>query len=89
MRQWIENFFLRNFAGKLIARAAVTVAGIVAGSKVQGAAAAVGISISIDPTILEGALSTGALYLYELVKAKRAGKPAPPLSNFAPKGPVG
>lgn len=67
----LEDFFLNKFAGKLFARAAVTLAGFLAS---QGAAA----HISIDPNELSAAFIAGGHAAYEWFKNWRLKKEEAP-----------
>lgn len=78
MLQKLEDFFLNKFVGKLIARAAVTVAGFVAGPLIQGKAAQLGFSISVDPQTLEAGGTALAHAAFEWFKARRAANPNSP-----------
>ncbi len=78
IRERIEDWLLNKFAGKLVARAAVTIAAYVAGPVVQGLAAKAGVSISINPGELEAALIVGAHGVFEWFKARRMANPASP-----------
>lgn len=72
----LEDFLLKKFAGKVIARAAVTIAAFVAGPVVQGAAAKAGIDISVNVTELEAGMVLGAHAAFEWYKNWRAKKEA-------------
>jgi hypothetical protein len=88
----IESFFMNQFAGKVIARGAVTLAGVIAAylgspaaqagiAKGLGLLATVGLHVQIDPvnqTVLAGAFIAGAQWVFEWFKARRAANPASP-----------
>ncbi len=67
----IEDFFLNRFAGKLIARAAVTVAAYLASG-------VVGVHINVDPNELAAAITLAAHGAFEWFRARRAKNPASP-----------
>lgn len=66
----LEDFFLNKFAGKLLARFAVTAAGFLSG---QAASA----SVSIDPNELSAAFIAGGHAAFEWFKAWKLKKSAP------------
>lgn len=70
MLKRIEDFLFNKFAGKLLARAAVTVCAYLASG-------AIGVKVDIDPTELATAVQLGAHAAYEWLKARR-NKPAEP-----------
>lgn len=67
----LEDFLLNKFAGKLIARGVVLLAGLVVGK-----AASVG--VHMDPTEVAGAFGLGATWLFEWFKARRMANPNSP-----------
>lgn len=69
MIESIENFLLNKFAGKIIARAAVTLAGYLASG-------ALGASVNIDPNELTALGIAGAHAVFEWIKARRMKNPA-------------
>lgn len=74
----IEDWLLNKFAGKLLARAAVTIAAYVAGPVVQGLAAKAGIAVSVNPGELEAGLIVAAHSAFEWFKARRMKNPTSP-----------
>jgi len=77
MLKKIENFFLQKLLGKMLARAAVTVAGYIAGPLVQGTARGFGLSLSVDPAQLEAGAIVAAHAIFEYFKAWRSKKNVP------------
>ena len=73
----LEGWLFNVFAGKVLARAAVTVAAYIAGPVVQGIAAKAGVKISVDPAELQAGMVLGAHAAYEWYKNLRAKAPAP------------
>lgn len=67
----LEDFFLNKFAGKLLARAAVTLAGVLVGQ-------AASLQISLDPAEVTLALTTAAHAAFEWFKARRMKNPNSP-----------
>lgn len=67
----LEDFLFNQIAGKIIARAFVTLAGFVMGPEIQTAAQSAGITISVDPSQFAefGVLAGHAIY--ELFKSWR------------------
>ena len=81
----LENWALNVFAGKMIARAAVLIAGYVAGPVVQGIAGKAGVSLSVDSGELSGAMMIGFNWLFEWFKKRRMASPASPATQTDPK----
>lgn len=88
----IEDFLLNKFAGKIIARGAVTAAGAIAAylssdpaqavlAKGAGMLAAIGFKVEIgavDQAAIAGAIISGAHWAFEWFKARRMENPASP-----------
>lgn len=64
----VENFFLNKFAGKLIARGAVLVAGLLVGQ-------AASFQVSLDPAEVQAAVVLAFNSLFEYIKARRMANP--------------
>ncbi len=80
----IESWLFNEFAGKLIARAAVTAAAYVASTVVQGYLAKAGIhGVAVDPAELTAGIIAGAHAAYEAFKAWRT-KPVAPVAPATP-----
>lgn len=83
----IEEWLFNQFAGKLVARAAATVAGFVASAAVQAYLAKAGVhGVAVDPTELTAGFIAAAHAAYEWYKAWRAKSnpvAAVPLPNSA------
>ena len=81
----IENWLLNVFLGKIIARAAVTIAGLAAAGGIHDALSAYGVQVQIDPTLLAGGTTVAAHALFEWVKKSRLATAAapPPASGGA------
>jgi len=80
----IENWLYNELAGKLVARAAVTIAAVVAGPIVQGYAHQFGVPIGpVDPVQLAAGMTLAAHGAFELWKAWRA-KATAPVTPAAP-----
>ena len=73
----LEGWLLNKFAGKLLARAAVSIAAFVAGPVVQGFAAKAGLHVSVDPLELQAGLVLAGQAAFEWYKDWR-NKPAAP-----------
>ena len=67
----IEEWLLNRFAGKIIARAAVTIAAYAAGPLVAIIAAKTGIHIPLDQAEIQASLILGAQAVFEWFKARR------------------
>ena len=77
MLRKLEDFFLQKMLGKIIARGAISIAGLLAGEKAQKMLGGAGFSVSVDPDVLAGAAMALGHGLFEKFKAWRAAKQAP------------
>ncbi len=77
---FIEDWLLNKFAGKVAARGAVTVAAALLAPAAQAALAKVGVSYRVDPAILATGLIAGAHWIFDAYKSWRSGTP---LGNLA------
>jgi hypothetical protein len=73
----LESWLFEKFAGKLVARAAVTVAAFVAGPLVAVVAEKTGIHIPLDQAEIQAAIVLGAHAAYEAFKKWRTPAAAP------------
>lgn len=84
----IENWAFNEFAGKIVARACVTIAAFVASAGVQSALAHYGIhGVTVDPAELNTGAVLAGHAAYEWFKAwrqKATTAPAVPLPNQPP-----
>lgn len=67
----IEDFLLNKFAGKIIARGAVILGGIVVGKAASA-------HITLDQTEVIAAFTAGANWIFEWFKARRMKNPSSP-----------
>lgn len=72
----LEEWLFEKFAGKVLARAAVTFAAWVASTAVQGALARAGIHATVDPSELTTGMIAAGHAAFEWFKAWRASKKA-------------
>lgn len=72
----IEEFLFNKFAGKLLARAAVTIAAYAASAPAQAILSKAGISVTVDPAEMTAGMIAGAHAAYEWFKKRRADKAA-------------
>lgn len=85
----LESWLLNVFVGKLVARAAVTVAGFLASAAVQGPLSQVGISVQIDEATLVAGMITLAHGAFEWFKKRRMANPNSPAVQTDPNEPGG
>ena len=78
IKEKIEGWFFNKLAGKLVARAAVTIAAYLMSNPVQALLAKAGLSLAVDQSELTAGLIAGAHAAYEWFKAKRAASPNSP-----------
>lgn len=74
----IEGWLLNVFAGKLVARAAVTIVAYVASAPAQALLAKAGVKLDINPAELSAGMIAGAHAAFEWFKARRAANPNSP-----------
>lgn len=85
MKEKLENWFLNVLAGKLVARAAVTIVAWVGSVGVQAMLKQAGVSVQIDPAELTTGLIAGGHAIFEWLKAKRMKNPESPAVQTDPK----
>lgn len=83
----MENWLLNVFMGKVFARLAVTLVGVVASLPVQHILAMAGIQVQIDPVALAGGMTILAHAAFEWFKSKRMANPASPAVQTDPGAP--
>ncbi len=80
----IETWLFNAFAGKVAARAAVSIAAYVAGPVIQGIANQAGIHVSIDPAELSTGMTLAGHAAFEWFKAWRLSKSSAAVPVVAP-----
>lgn len=89
MKDRIESWLLNVMLGKMVARGAALLVGLIMGPIVQGYANRAGVDLHIDTVKLTGGLMLGANWLFEWFKARRMANPASPAIQTDPaKGAV-
>lgn len=83
----IENWLLNVFAGKILARLAVTIIGFIASGPVQAILSQAGVNVQIDQTALTGSMVALAHAIFEWFKKRRAANPASPAVQTDPSAP--
>lgn len=78
MKNKIESWLLNVFAGKIVARAAVTIAAYVASASTQALLGRAGLSVQIDQAELTAGIIAGAHAAFEWFKARRMANPTSP-----------
>lgn len=89
MKNKIESWLLNVLAGKIVARAAVTIVAWVGSVGVQAVLKQAGIQVQIDPAELTTGLIAGGHAVFEWFKARRMANPLSPAVQTDPaKGAV-
>lgn len=84
LKEKAENWLMNVLLGKLVARGAVLLTGLIMGPVVQGFAAQSGIDLHVDTVKLTGGLMLAANAGFEWFKARRMANPASPAVQTNP-----
>ena len=89
MGKKIEGWLFNVFAGKIVARAVVTLLAWLASGPVQSVLGGAGIDLKIDQAELTAALIAGSQVAFEWVKKRRQANPNSPAVQTDAKAPGG
>lgn len=81
----LESWFLTVFAGKILARLAVTIAGVLAAGPIHNGLASVGVSVNIDQTAFAAGTIALAQAGFEWYKKARVVPAAMQVPTVTPK----